>query len=210
MPVNGRVNRFMGHNQCMSEPARAPSLRERKKVRTRETIRREAFRLFDERGYDQTTIEHIADAADISASTFFRYFPSKESVLLADDLSMVMLETLAAQPVEMTPIAAFRQAVHDSYEHMTAEQWDIEKTRQRLIYSLPELQPALREEYNSLVSGVAEAMARRLQRGPHELEIRAFAGAVIGAVMALGNRGPFSLDNVDQAMNVLESGLTLD
>lgn len=200
----------MGHNQCMSEPARSPSLRERKKVRTRETIRREAFRLFDERGYDETTIEHIADAADISPSTFFRYFPSKESVLLADDLSMVMLEALAGQPVEMTPIAAFRQAVHDSYEHMTADEWEVEKTRQRLIYSLPELQPALREEYNSLVSGVAEAMGRRLQRGPHELEIRAFAGAVIGAVMALGNRGPFSLDNVDQAMNVLESGLTLD
>ena len=210
MPVNGRVTRFMSHNQCMSEPARSPSLRERKKVRTRETIRREAFRLFDERGYDQTTIEHIADAADISPSTYFRYFPSKESVLLADDLSMVMLEALAGQPVEMTPIAAFRQAVHDAYEHMTAEEWDVEKTRQRLIYSLAELQPALREEYNSLVAGVAEAMARRLQRGPHELEIRAFAGAVIGAVMALGNRGPFSLDNVDQAMNVLESGLTLD
>ena len=200
----------MGHNRCMSEAARSPSLRERKKVRTRETIRREAFRLFDERGYDQTTIEHIADAADISPSTFFRYFPSKESVLLADELSMVMLETLAGQPVEMTPIAAFRHAVHEAYEHMTADEWDTEKTRQRLIYSLPELQPALREEYNSLVGGVAEAMARRLERGPHELEIRAFAGAVIGAVMALGNRGPFSLDNVDQAMDVLESGLTLD
>jgi AcrR family transcriptional regulator len=194
----------------MSEPARSPSLRERKKVRTRRTIRREAFRLFDERGYAETTIEHIADAADISSSTFFRYFPSKESVLLADDLSMVMLEALAGQPVEMTPIAAFRHAVHEGFDHMTAEEWDMEKTRQRLIYSLPELQPALREEYNSLVAGVAEAMARRLQRGPHELEIRAFAGAVIGAVMALGNRGPFSLDNVDQAMNVLESGLTLD
>ena len=86
----------------------------------------------------------------------------------------------------------------------------LNELRQRLIYSLPELQPALRDEYNSLVTGVAEAMGRRLERGAHEVEIRAFAGAVIGAVMALGNRGPFSLDNVDQAMDVLESGLTLD
>lgn len=200
----------MVHNQRMSEPARAPGLRERKKVKTRETIRREAFRLFEERGYLETTIEQISEAAYISASTFFRYFPSKESVLLADDLSGVMLEMLAAQPLEMTPIAAFRQAVHDAYEQMTADEWDTEKTRQRLIYSLPELRPALREEYNSLVAGVSEAMAGRLRRGPHELEVRVFAGAVIGAVMALGNRGPFSLDNVDQAMDVLESGLTLD
>lgn len=193
----------------MSEPQRPLSLRERKKVRTREAIRREAFRLFEERGYAVTTIEQIADAADISASTFFRYFPSKESLLLADDLSAVMLTTLAAQPAEMTPISAFRRAVHDTYEKMTAEDWDIEKTRQRLIYSLPELHPALREEYNSLVTGVSEAMGQRLQRSPHDLDIRVFAGSVIGAVMALGNRGPFSLDNVDQAMDVLESGLHL-
>jgi hypothetical protein len=52
-------------------------------------------------------------------------------------------------------------------------------------------------------------MAARLDRGAHELELRVFAGAVIGAVMALGNRGPFSLDNVDAAMDFLESGLRL-
>lgn len=194
----------------MSEPQRPAGLRERKKVRTREAIRREAFRLFDERGFAYTTIEQIAEAADISPSTFFRYFPSKESVLLADDLRVVMLETLAAQPVEMAHIAAFRAAVHAAYEQMTAEEWQDESTRQRLIYSLPELQPTLRDEYTSLVDGVTEAMARRLGRGPHEIEIRAFAGAVIGAVMALGSSGPFSLENVDKAMKFLESGLQLD
>ncbi len=200
----------MRHNRPMSEPQLPAGLRERKRVRTRETIRREAFRLFDDRGYAVTTIEQIAHAADISPSTFFRYFPSKESVLLANDLNVVMLEALAAQPVEMPHVAAFRAAVHVAYEQMTAEEWQDESTRQRLIYSLPELQPALRDEYNSLVDGVTEAMARRLGRGPHEIEIRVFAGAVIGAVMALGNRGPFSLENVDKAMKFLESGLQLD
>ncbi len=193
----------------MPRPQSHPGLRERKKIKTRKAIRQEAFRLFEERGYAQTTVEQIAEAAEVSPSTYFRYFPSKESVLLADDLSMAMLDALAGQPAAMTPIAAFRCAVHDAYEVMTADEWDTEKARQRLIYSLPELQPALREEYNALVNGVSEAMARRLQRTPHDLDIRVFAGAVIGAVMALGNRGPFSLDNVDQAMDVLESGLTL-
>jgi AcrR family transcriptional regulator len=167
-----------------------PGLRERKKIKTRKTIRREAFRLFEERPYAQTTVEQIAEAAEVSPSTYFRYFPSKESVLLADDLSMAMLEALAGQPTAMTPIAAFRCAVHDAYEKMTADEWDTEKTRQRLIYSLPELQPALREEYNALVNGVSQAMARRLQRAPHDLDIRVFAGAVIGAVMALGQPRP--------------------
>ena len=47
-------------------------LRERKKIKTRQAIRREAFRLFDANGYAATTVEQIADAADVSPSTFFR------------------------------------------------------------------------------------------------------------------------------------------
>jgi len=48
-------------------------LRERKKIRTRETIRQEAFRLIEENGYAATTVEQIAEAAEVSPSTFFRY-----------------------------------------------------------------------------------------------------------------------------------------
>jgi len=184
-------------------------LRERKKIKTRLAIRRAAFTLFDERGYTDTTTEQIAMAAGVSASTLFRYFPSKESVVLADDLSTVILAALASQPAELSGLTAFRTAVHTAYSQMATAEWETEKTRQRLLYSLPELQGALRDEYNSLLSGVSEAMAVRLGRGSHELELRVFAGAVIGSVMALGNRGPFSLDNVDEAMDFLESGLRL-
>jgi DNA-binding MurR/RpiR family transcriptional regulator len=48
-------------------------LRDRKKIKTREAIRRAAMLLIDKNGYAHTTVEQIADAADVSPSTFFRY-----------------------------------------------------------------------------------------------------------------------------------------
>ena len=89
------------------QPGQArPGLRERKKARTRAAIREHAFRLFREQGYDATTVEQIADAAEVSPSTFFRYFPTKEDVVLQDDMDLLWLEAVKAQPPELGPIAA--------------------------------------------------------------------------------------------------------
>lgn len=65
----------------MSEPS---SLRERKKQRTHRAIEAAALDLFEQRGFEGTTIDDIAAAAEIAPRTFFHYFPSKEDVVLAD------------------------------------------------------------------------------------------------------------------------------
>ncbi|HZQ30578.1 MAG TPA: TetR family transcriptional regulator [Mycobacterium sp.] len=186
------------------------SLRERKKVKTRETIRREAFRLFDENGYANTTVEQIADAAEVSPSTFFRYFPSKESVLLADDMDPVMLEALARQPADLTPVAAVRKAAEETFATMSEDQWEVERTRQRLIFSIPEIKAAHYDEYYRTIRMIAEALSQRLGRDRNDFELRVFAGALTGAIMGVVDQsGPVSIDDMFRALDFLEKGMPL-
>src|SRR5246127_2934979 len=87
------------------------SLRERKKARTRASLREHALRLFREQGYQATTVEQIAAAAEVLPSTFFRYFPTKEDLVLQDDMDVRMVEALARQPADLPPIPAVRAAM---------------------------------------------------------------------------------------------------
>ena len=83
------------------------SLQERKKAMTRAAIQQHALQLFREQGYDATTVDQIADAADVSATTFFRYFPAKEDVALANDDGPQIIAAFLAQPAGLDPIPAY-------------------------------------------------------------------------------------------------------
>ena len=76
-----------------------PGRRAREKTQIRDRIRTQGLRLFAEQGYAATTTEQIAAAADVSPSTFFRYFTTKESLVLSDELESTMLAALAEQPL---------------------------------------------------------------------------------------------------------------
>lgn len=79
----------------------APNRRERKKLETRQALEEAALRLFGERGYEQTTVEDIAEAADVAVRTFFRYFSSKQDVLFGEvvtDRVHRLRAELAARP----------------------------------------------------------------------------------------------------------------
>ncbi len=98
-----------------------PGRRERKKRRTRDDLIQQAVRLFAANGFDETTTEDIAEAADLSQRTFFRHFSSKEAVLYGDmdELRLRMRAALADRPADEPPIDAVRQAIltlADNYE----------------------------------------------------------------------------------------------
>ncbi len=114
-------------------------LRERKKIRTREAIRRAAVRLIESGGYANTTVEQIAEAAEVSASTFFRYFSSKQSVLMTDEIDRLAVSALAGQAADVPTMKAFRRALEITWDALSEDEWRFEIRCRRLVLSIPEL-----------------------------------------------------------------------
>ena len=92
--------------------------RERKKQQTREALEATAWRLFQRKGYDETTIEDITDAVDVSTRTFFRYFDSKEAVLFGDWRSNLDRITglIVSRPPEEPPLKALYESAQQFIE----------------------------------------------------------------------------------------------
>jgi len=200
---------YMRDNRGMQATEQPPGLRERKKIKTRQTIRRAAFRLIAENGYAATTVEQIADAAEVSPSTFFRYFPSKESLLLADDLDPLILAAFEAQPPDLSLIQAFRRAYVAVMAHLPSDQLEFENTRQRLMFSIPELKAAMYDEYYRTVNVMAEAISRRIGRPASDFEVRVFVGALTGAMMAAYDNAPQTADTIYRALDFVDAGMPL-
>jgi AcrR family transcriptional regulator len=193
----------------MSSEPEALGLRERKKIRTRAVIREQAMRLFIEQGYAETTVEQIAEAAEVSPSTLFRYFPSKERLVLVDDLDPLLLTAFAEQPAHLPVLVAFRRAIESVSDQLSAKEREQEELRQRLIYSVPELRAAQMEEVIETIGLLSRAVADRLGGDRDEFEVRVFAGALVGAVLAVVYGQPPSVPDVLRAVEVLEAGFPL-
>lgn len=184
-------------------------LRDRKKIKTRDTIRREAMRLVEANGYANTTIEQIADAAEVSPSTFFRYFPTKETALIANDLDRVTVDALERQPREMPSMQAFRRALETTLATLSEAQWRFERDRQRLVLTIPELLTAQFDEYRRTVVRLAAADCRRLGRDPDDVEVKIFFGALAGGLMAVLDRPTDVVKRLFTALDFIEAGMPL-
>ena len=190
-----------------------PGLRERKKTRTRFAIQQAALDLFRSHGYAATTVDQIAEAADVSPSTFFRYFPTKDSLVLSDDYDPIMLESLRAQPPELGVVAAFRAAFRETFEDMPQEQVDAAEERNALILSVPELRAGVAEFLVSAMRDVLEVAAARSGRSVDDADVVAVTGAIMGVVLSSlllsGMPVREKLAVLDTQLAQLEHGFTL-
>jgi AcrR family transcriptional regulator len=155
-------------------------LRERKKLKTRRAIQDHALRLFREQGYEATTVEQIADAAEVSPSTFFRYFPTKEDTILTDEYDPLILSSLRAQPPELSPAAAARNTLHEVIGGMLAEDRQRILERSRLMLAVSSLRSRQWDQMRDTQDLIVRALAERLDRSPADLQIQWFTAALLG------------------------------
>jgi AcrR family transcriptional regulator len=171
-----------------------PGLRERKKARTKAAIQEHALRLFRAQGYGETTVEQIAAAAEVSPSTFFRYFPAKEDTVLTDLMDRQTFEVMIGAPAELAPLEALKYAVNEVFRDLSDEHLQLEMVRNELIRSVPELRRGMLMEITRPRDLLAEAVAIRLGRPTDDPGLQMWAGAVMGVMLTLALEGPATRD----------------
>jgi len=196
----------------MTVPA---SLRERKKAKTRAAIREHALRLFEEQGYASTTVDQIAEAAEVSPSTFFRYFPTKEDVVITDDYDPLLVQAVRNQPPEVAPVEAVMNGMRAVFDKLGDEDWAIERRRQHLFNTVPELRQRAMQQTVTALDMLADVIAERRGEPSGDLVSRVIAGAMIGVVLAVmppGRADMYSTpdyDRLEAAFALLRDNLTL-
>ncbi|MZF90125.1 TetR family transcriptional regulator [Streptomyces sp. SID5643] len=196
-------------------PADRPplGLRERKKIKTRQAIRAAAYALIEEQDYDATTIEQIADRAEVSPSTVFRYFPAKEDIVVTDAWEPVVMAQVRARPQDESWADVLRHVMRTALDLSLAEEPEVTRLRTRLGVEVPAVRARMMESMAATGRLLREALAERSGLAPDSLELRVFAMSVMGGLMEVsqywaetGHRDDIR-DLVDRALDVMEHGL---
>jgi AcrR family transcriptional regulator len=143
-------------------------LRERKKVRTREAIEDAALELFEEQGFEVTTVEEIAARADVSTTTFFRYFPTKADVVLSDHGEQLpaLRDAILGRPSEETALVAVWRSI--SEEWLAAVDPARTARKAKVVATSDALSGLSFHRGHQWLTVIADALARRQGRDPDD------------------------------------------
>ncbi len=181
-----------------------PGLRERKKAATRKAIHDGAIRLFGEQGFAGTTIDQIAEAADVSRATVFHYFPTKESIVFGDaPQAIAALAALLEDAPEVVP------AVREWLRGLTG--WiepDLQLQR-RLAREVPDIAAHRLRVLDGIEDVVAEALTRELGAGA-ELAARLAAAALIAGFDVVEDAAVERMASEGRALEPAEIDALLD
>jgi AcrR family transcriptional regulator len=180
-------------------------LRERKKARTREAIVSAAFELFEERGFEGTTVADIADAAEIAPRTFFAYFPSKDDVVFHDfeEKYAELGEMLERREPGTNVFDALRAGIEEGMEPPAASDLREKRCRTRLVRESESLAAHDKFLHSKFATLIAGAVADDLGVPPEDVRPRIVAAAMTGAIELLQEL-PEESDDVESARETLD------
>jgi len=155
-------------------------LRELKKDRTRLAVQGTAMRLFKKHGYPDTTVEQISAAAEISTATFYRYFRTKEDVVLSLDYSSFLRKFFAELP-EGEPLEAIVRALYRNLSVWIEPDRELFVTRNRLLNSVPDLQARNGSKRQGMLEFLSLLIAPRLGVLPDNRDLRLALAIMVAA-----------------------------
>ncbi|WP_077796918.1 TetR/AcrR family transcriptional regulator [Streptomyces sp. JHA26] len=189
-----------------------PGLRERKKIKTREAIRAATYGLIREQGYETTTVEQIADRAEVSPSTVFRYFPVKEDIVLTDAHDPALLEELRARPADEPWPVSVRHVMRTVIGRGVEAEPEAARLRTRLVSEVPAVRSRMLEGLSVTGRLLGRAVADRTGLDPDGLETRVLSVSLVACLTEVsrywaehGHEEDLA-DLVDRALDVLEHG----
>lgn len=188
-------------------------LRERKKIKTRTAIRDATYALINEQGYDATTIEQIAERAEVSPSTVFRYFPTKEDIVLTDEYDPILMAELRERPADEPWMESLRYLMKAAIGVGMREEPEATRLRAHLMVQVPAVRSRMLESMSVTGRLLTQAIAERTGQDPDGLEARVYTMSLIGGLSEISlywaeNDFRDDLnDLVDRALEVIEHGL---
>jgi AcrR family transcriptional regulator len=197
--------------QTAQTEAALRGLRERKKARTREAIIDAALGLFERKGYEATTVEDIAAAADVSPRTFFRYFDAKLDVVMARNVDdgADLDELIAAMPPSATPLESVYQAIRGKLAAKVSVGDDAALREMRIVMSTPSLRSICVEKFHDNIDLFAALVAARMGVEEHALQPYIVAGAVSATMLAVMDRWVTEGGRTDRLIPLLDEGFAL-
>ncbi|GAA4069342.1 TetR family transcriptional regulator [Streptomyces shaanxiensis] len=198
-----------------SPPSDRPQLglRERKKIKTRTAIRTATYALIKEQGYDATTIEQIAERAEVSPSTVFRYFPTKEDIVLTDEYDPILLDELRKRPADEPWMDSLRYVMRLAIGAATEDEPEVVRLRSHLLVQVPAVRSRMLESMSVTGRMLGEAIAERTGMPRDSFEVRVFTMSLIGGLAEISlywAENDFKDDLhslLDRALDVIEHGL---
>jgi AcrR family transcriptional regulator len=145
-------------------------------------IQNEALRLFAENGYENTTVDQIAFAAAISPRTFFRYFPTKEDVVIWDEYDPIAADLFEARPAGEPPAETLRAIIREAVSGVYRRDPELLLVRARLLTSVPELRARMLDQQGTGGDLMAALLAKKRGLPVDEFGLRVLAAAFGSAI----------------------------